>query len=90
MIREHSYSRTPWERTDSLNIFVLLLQAIHPFTAASEKELSLGVGDYVVVRKVCYISFLRQMAWLHFDGLVDSRCKEIKCCSRSEQDKRNL
>lgn len=29
-----------------------LAEAIHPFTAASEKELSLGVGDYVVVRKV--------------------------------------
>ncbi|KAL5577122.1 hypothetical protein UlMin_018821 [Ulmus minor] len=29
-----------------------LAEAMHPFTAASEKELSLSVGDYVVVRKV--------------------------------------
>ncbi|KAJ4703762.1 SH3 domain-containing protein [Melia azedarach] len=29
-----------------------LAEAMHPFTAASEKELSLTVGDYVVVRKV--------------------------------------
>ncbi|GAV90488.1 SH3_1 domain-containing protein [Cephalotus follicularis] len=29
-----------------------LAEAMHPFTAASEKELSLAVGDYVVVRKV--------------------------------------
>lgn len=28
------------------------MQATHAFDAASEKELSLGVGDYVVVRKV--------------------------------------
>lgn len=29
-----------------------LAEAMHPFTAASEKELTLSVGDYVVVRKV--------------------------------------
>ncbi|KGN65580.1 SH3 domain-containing protein 3 [Cucumis sativus] len=29
-----------------------LAEAVHPFNAASEKELSLSVGDYVVVRKV--------------------------------------
>ena len=28
------------------------MQAVHAFDAASEKELSLAVGDYVVVRKV--------------------------------------
>lgn len=28
------------------------MQATHAFDSASEKELSLGVGDYVVVRKV--------------------------------------
>ncbi|RVX10850.1 SH3 domain-containing protein 3 [Vitis vinifera] len=31
-----------------------LLQAMHAFSAASEKELSLNVGDYVVVRKVSH------------------------------------
>lgn len=30
----------------------VLFQATHSFSAASEKELSLSVGDYVVVRKV--------------------------------------
>ncbi|XP_038723287.1 SH3 domain-containing protein 3-like [Tripterygium wilfordii] len=29
-----------------------LAEAMHPFSAASEKELSLAVGDYIVVRKV--------------------------------------
>lgn len=28
------------------------MQATHPFTAASDKELSLAVGDYIVVRQV--------------------------------------
>ncbi|RVW47430.1 Retrovirus-related Pol polyprotein from transposon RE2 [Vitis vinifera] len=31
-----------------------VLQAMHAFSAASEKELSLNVGDYVVVRKVSH------------------------------------
>lgn len=30
----------------------LLLQAMHSFSAETEKELSLEVGDYVVVRTV--------------------------------------
>ncbi|OMO93901.1 Neutrophil cytosol factor 2 p67phox [Corchorus capsularis] len=30
-----------------------LAEAMHPFVAASEEELSLAVGDFVVVRKVC-------------------------------------
>lgn len=34
--------------------FVPLKQAVHSFEAESEKELSLAVGDYVVVRKVVY------------------------------------
>lgn len=33
-----------------------VLQAKHSFDAESEKELSLAVGDYVVVRKVCSLS----------------------------------
>lgn len=37
---------------DLLITRVYNLQATHPFDAASEKELSLAVGDYVVVRKV--------------------------------------
>lgn len=38
-----------------------LLQVIHPFFAESEKELSLSVGEYVVVRKVLFFfSSLRQ------------------------------
>lgn len=35
--------------------FFMLLQAMHNFNATSEKELSLIVGDYVVVRQVCLI-----------------------------------
>lgn len=34
--------------------FVPLKQAVHSFEAESEKELSLAVGDFVVVRKVVY------------------------------------
>ncbi|XP_024020534.1 SH3 domain-containing protein 3 [Morus notabilis] len=34
------------------NKMYFLAEATHPFTATSEKELSLSVGDYVVVRKV--------------------------------------
>lgn len=34
---------------------------MHSFNAESEKELSLSVGDYVVVRKVLFIS-LRQFS----------------------------
>ncbi|EXB58300.1 hypothetical protein L484_015634 [Morus notabilis] len=33
------------------NKMYFLAEATHPFTATSEKELSLSVGDYVVVRK---------------------------------------
>ena len=39
----------------SLNFFICLLQVTHTFNAESEKELSLSVGDYVVVRKVLYL-----------------------------------
>lgn len=39
-----------------LKYLTQILQAMHPFTAASEKELSLSVGDYVVVRKVILLS----------------------------------
>lgn len=35
-----------------LSFCVSVKQAIHSFEAESEKELSLSVGDYVVVRKV--------------------------------------
>lgn len=35
-----------------LSFCVSVTQAIHSFEAESEKELSLSVGDYVVVRKV--------------------------------------
>ncbi|XP_044496924.1 SH3 domain-containing protein 3 [Mangifera indica] len=38
--------------TSSEKTVYFLAEAMHPFTAASEKELSLTVGDYVVVRKV--------------------------------------
>lgn len=33
-----------------------MLQAMHEFTAESEKELGLSVGDYIVVRKVYFSS----------------------------------
>jgi len=35
-----------------LSFSAFCFQAIHKFDAESEKELSLAVGDYVVVRKV--------------------------------------
>ena len=38
-------------------LFDFVLQATHPFNAASEKELSLSVGDYVVVRQVRNLFF---------------------------------
>lgn len=39
----------------SLNFCICLSQVTHTFNAESEKELSLSVGDYVVVRKVLYL-----------------------------------
>lgn len=33
-------------------ILVDVMQAMHGFEASSDKELSLAIGDYVVVRKV--------------------------------------
>jgi len=42
---------TERKRLSISNIYVLS-QVIHPFSAASEKELDLDKGDYIVVRKV--------------------------------------
>lgn len=39
--------------SSSTDFLVQLLQATHPFSAESEKELSFSKGDFVVVRKVC-------------------------------------
>ncbi|XP_065629323.1 SH3 domain-containing protein 3 [Quercus suber] len=39
-------------RESITKFFICLLQVTHTFNAESEKELSLSVGDYVVVRKV--------------------------------------
>ncbi|KAH7568640.1 hypothetical protein ACOSP7_011666 [Xanthoceras sorbifolium] len=41
----------PTENCSDKTVY-FLAEAMHPFTAASEKELSLAVGDYIVVRKV--------------------------------------
>lgn len=42
-------------RSNLIDSYLLIcLQAIHAFDAVAEKELSLAVGDFVVVRKVCF------------------------------------
>lgn len=35
----------------------IILKVIHPYKAESDVELTLAVGDYVVVRKVCFAIF---------------------------------
>lgn len=53
--------------------FVPLKQAVHSFEAESEKELSLAVGDYVVVRKVVYFILkmhsLTTYSWIRMDNV---------------------
>lgn len=45
-------------RSDSFSLCcVLLLQVMFPYQAVSEVELSLSLGDYVVVRKVCSLLY---------------------------------
>lgn len=39
-------------KVDFLNLFHFVMQVIHPFDAQADGELSISVGDYVVVRQV--------------------------------------
>lgn len=52
--KQHKESAPPMIPSESYSEKTLfyLAEVMHPFDAASEKELSLAVGDYVVVRKV--------------------------------------
>ncbi|KAF4347024.1 hypothetical protein F8388_017841 [Cannabis sativa] len=51
--KQHKESAPPVIPSDSFSDKTYFLaEAVHSFTAASDKELSLTVGDYVVVRKV--------------------------------------
>ncbi|KAF6156171.1 hypothetical protein GIB67_024141 [Kingdonia uniflora] len=51
--KQRKESAPPTIKSESLteNVKYFLAEAMHAFNAASEKELSLAVGDYVVVRK---------------------------------------
>ncbi|KAL4186970.1 hypothetical protein AMTRI_Chr09g16490 [Amborella trichopoda] len=61
--------------SDSSSYF--LGEVMHPYRAESDVELSLSVGDYVVVRKVC-MSFFRYCFWL----LTLIQIKKRKCYAR--------
>lgn len=59
---------------DSLITRVYNLQATHPFDAASEKELSLAVGDYVVVRKVDKYFSRAEFYFIYFFHMHECVC----------------